>query len=164
ARTSPDGVRRARDLVAEGQATGGRAGAHQLVVYLHAATGPDAAERLDAERRRWGMEPTGDVRVRGGPPGSSAPAPRRAEPRRGGRGRVAAAPGRLRAGRLRPLRGGGGPPAGGLTNLRAAGDVERARGHRAGQVRGGEGGDIAHVVQGRGPVEHGLPLDGGDDG
>lgn len=40
--TGPDGVRRARELIAEGQAAGGRGGAHRLVVYLE-ADGRDAA-------------------------------------------------------------------------------------------------------------------------
>lgn len=52
ASTTPDGVRQARALVDEGRAQGGRTDPHPLIVYVLAATGPDAAERLEAERRR----------------------------------------------------------------------------------------------------------------
>jgi alkanesulfonate monooxygenase SsuD/methylene tetrahydromethanopterin reductase-like flavin-dependent oxidoreductase (luciferase family) len=48
----PEQVRRARQLIDEGRATAGRTDAHQLVVYLHGATGPDAAGRLRAELER----------------------------------------------------------------------------------------------------------------
>ncbi len=44
--TPPEGVRRARELVDEGRAAAGRTDPHQVIVYLEAATGPDAAERL----------------------------------------------------------------------------------------------------------------------
>src|ERR1700691_5872523 len=40
--TGPEGVRRARELIAEGQAAAGRVGEHRLVVYLDVADG-DAA-------------------------------------------------------------------------------------------------------------------------
>ncbi|MFI9152127.1 LLM class flavin-dependent oxidoreductase [Streptomyces sp. NPDC053367] len=49
AATPPDGVRRARTLIEEGRAAGGRSDAHRVVVYLLAATGADAAGRLRAE-------------------------------------------------------------------------------------------------------------------
>ncbi|MER7044702.1 LLM class flavin-dependent oxidoreductase [Streptomyces jumonjinensis] len=51
ARATPDDVRAARLLIAEGRAEAGRApdGPHRMVVYLHTATGPDAAARLSAE-------------------------------------------------------------------------------------------------------------------
>jgi alkanesulfonate monooxygenase SsuD/methylene tetrahydromethanopterin reductase-like flavin-dependent oxidoreductase (luciferase family) len=45
--TGPEGVRRARELIAEGQAAGGRGGDHRLVVYLEAAEG-DAAQTAAA--------------------------------------------------------------------------------------------------------------------
>jgi alkanesulfonate monooxygenase SsuD/methylene tetrahydromethanopterin reductase-like flavin-dependent oxidoreductase (luciferase family) len=54
--TSPDGVRDARRLVDEGRAAAGRTGPHPLIVYLLAATGPDAAERVAAERRGNGYD------------------------------------------------------------------------------------------------------------
>jgi alkanesulfonate monooxygenase SsuD/methylene tetrahydromethanopterin reductase-like flavin-dependent oxidoreductase (luciferase family) len=47
--TSPDEVRRARVLIAEGQAVAGRSDAHRLVVYL-AGAGRDAAEVATAVR------------------------------------------------------------------------------------------------------------------
>ncbi|MGI3227822.1 LLM class flavin-dependent oxidoreductase [Streptomyces sp. GTA36] len=49
--TSPEGVRKARQLIDEGWKSGSRDGTHEVVVYLLTATGPDAADRL---RRRAG--------------------------------------------------------------------------------------------------------------
>ncbi|MFF7141537.1 LLM class flavin-dependent oxidoreductase [Streptomyces nodosus] len=49
AATPPEGVRRARQLIDEGRESAGRTGPHPVVVYLRAATGPDAAARLRAE-------------------------------------------------------------------------------------------------------------------
>jgi len=63
--TSPDGVRQARRLIDEGYVKSGRTQGHPVVVYLHAATGPDAAERLEAERRRSGYESMRDIAVAG---------------------------------------------------------------------------------------------------
>jgi alkanesulfonate monooxygenase SsuD/methylene tetrahydromethanopterin reductase-like flavin-dependent oxidoreductase (luciferase family) len=60
--TTPDGVRAARRLIAEGQPPGAE---HRVVVYVHAATGPDAAVRLEAERLRWGYDSMADVGVLG---------------------------------------------------------------------------------------------------
>jgi alkanesulfonate monooxygenase SsuD/methylene tetrahydromethanopterin reductase-like flavin-dependent oxidoreductase (luciferase family) len=54
-RTSPDGVHRARKLIDEGRAIGGRTGQHQVTVYLLAVTGPGATERLAATRRSHGL-------------------------------------------------------------------------------------------------------------
>ncbi|HEV7651479.1 MAG TPA: LLM class flavin-dependent oxidoreductase [Actinophytocola sp.] len=53
---NPDAVRRARALIDEGRAGAGRTDEHPLVVYLQAATGPGAAERLAAELAAWGNE------------------------------------------------------------------------------------------------------------
>lgn len=50
---SLDDVRAARRLIDEGRAAAGRTDEHPLVVYLHAATGPDAAARIEAELRGW---------------------------------------------------------------------------------------------------------------
>ncbi|GAA0589505.1 LLM class flavin-dependent oxidoreductase [Streptomyces crystallinus] len=47
--TGPDGVRRAHTLVDEGRTAAARTGHHPLVVYLLAATGPDAGARVRAE-------------------------------------------------------------------------------------------------------------------
>lgn len=63
--TRPDQLRRARRLVDEGRVTGSRTDAHPVIVYLHAATGSDAAERLEAERRRWGYDSMHDIGVAG---------------------------------------------------------------------------------------------------
>jgi alkanesulfonate monooxygenase SsuD/methylene tetrahydromethanopterin reductase-like flavin-dependent oxidoreductase (luciferase family) len=63
--TSPDQVRAMVSLVAEGRAAAGRSGTGRVVVYVHAATGPDAAARLEIERRRWGYESMTDVAASG---------------------------------------------------------------------------------------------------
>ncbi len=52
----PAAVRRARALVDEGRAAAGRTDHHELIVYLQATTGPDAAARLRAELEIWGTE------------------------------------------------------------------------------------------------------------
>jgi alkanesulfonate monooxygenase SsuD/methylene tetrahydromethanopterin reductase-like flavin-dependent oxidoreductase (luciferase family) len=65
--TTPDGVRAARLLVDEGRAAAGRTEPHPVIVYLLAATGPGADERLGAELRRTGDDPelgvAGDART-----------------------------------------------------------------------------------------------------
>lgn len=63
--TDVDGVRAARRLVDEGRQAAGRGAPHPVVVYLHAATGADAAERMAAERVRWGYHDGQDVSVAG---------------------------------------------------------------------------------------------------
>jgi alkanesulfonate monooxygenase SsuD/methylene tetrahydromethanopterin reductase-like flavin-dependent oxidoreductase (luciferase family) len=65
ASTPPTGVRQARQLIAEGRLAGGRTEAHPVTVYLSAATGPGAAERLAAERQRSGLSSPGDIGVAG---------------------------------------------------------------------------------------------------
>lgn len=60
-----DEVRRARRLVDEGRVRGSRTDAHPVIVYVHTATGPRAAERLEAERRRWGYDSMHDIGVAG---------------------------------------------------------------------------------------------------
>jgi alkanesulfonate monooxygenase SsuD/methylene tetrahydromethanopterin reductase-like flavin-dependent oxidoreductase (luciferase family) len=55
-RTPPDQVREARRLMDEGGVAAGRTGPHHVVVYVLAVTGPDAAARLAAERRRLGLD------------------------------------------------------------------------------------------------------------
>lgn len=47
-------LRRARGIVDEGRLAAGRAGRGEVVVYLHAATGPGAKARLRAELDAWG--------------------------------------------------------------------------------------------------------------
>ncbi|MEV0777822.1 LLM class flavin-dependent oxidoreductase [Streptomyces sp. NPDC050428] len=67
--TSPDLVRRSRQLIAEGRESAGRTGHHPVVVYLHTATGPDAAARLRAE-----LDAMGDAWGPDGPYGVAGPA------------------------------------------------------------------------------------------
>jgi alkanesulfonate monooxygenase SsuD/methylene tetrahydromethanopterin reductase-like flavin-dependent oxidoreductase (luciferase family) len=57
ASSRPEIVRRARALIDEGRETGGRTDRHELVVYLHAATGPDASARIQAELGSWNEPP-----------------------------------------------------------------------------------------------------------
>jgi alkanesulfonate monooxygenase SsuD/methylene tetrahydromethanopterin reductase-like flavin-dependent oxidoreductase (luciferase family) len=54
----PAAVEQARKLIDEGRAAAGRGDRHELVVYLEAATGPDAAARLRAEFEQWGIAGT----------------------------------------------------------------------------------------------------------
>ncbi|WP_371669394.1 LLM class flavin-dependent oxidoreductase [Streptomyces sp. NBC_00289] len=66
ASTSLDGLREARRLIDEGRAAAGRSGEpHQVVVYLLAATGPDAAARLRAELVAEGDGAVPDLGVAG---------------------------------------------------------------------------------------------------
>ncbi|WP_405879997.1 LLM class flavin-dependent oxidoreductase [Streptomyces sp. NBC_01384] len=65
AATAPEGVRRARQLIDEGRKSAGRTGHHRVVVYLHTATGPDAAARLRAEIEAGGEEPVPEHGVAG---------------------------------------------------------------------------------------------------
>ncbi|WP_433544758.1 LLM class flavin-dependent oxidoreductase [Streptomyces sp. CA-294286] len=67
ASASPEGVRRARRLIAEGRAAAGRPaeGHHTVVVYLLTATGPGAADRLRAELVREGKESVPGLGVAG---------------------------------------------------------------------------------------------------
>ncbi|GAB7191957.1 LLM class flavin-dependent oxidoreductase [Kineococcus sp. NUM-3379] len=62
----PDGVRAAVELVQEGRRAAGREDVpHRVTVYLLTATGPGAAERLDASRRSWDMDPATGAGVAG---------------------------------------------------------------------------------------------------
>lgn len=61
---SPSAVVEAKALLDAGSAAAGRPPV-PVVVYLHAATGPDAAERMEAERVRWGYESIADRSVVG---------------------------------------------------------------------------------------------------
>lgn len=65
AATSPDRLRQARIQIDAGRATAGRADSHRVVVYLHAATGPNAAQRLAADQRQFGYDPAEDIGVAG---------------------------------------------------------------------------------------------------
>jgi alkanesulfonate monooxygenase SsuD/methylene tetrahydromethanopterin reductase-like flavin-dependent oxidoreductase (luciferase family) len=71
--TTPDGVRAALRHIAEGSAArlptadggrpptadGGQSSAHEVVVFVPAATGPGAAERLAEQQRRYGTDDPG---------------------------------------------------------------------------------------------------------
>jgi alkanesulfonate monooxygenase SsuD/methylene tetrahydromethanopterin reductase-like flavin-dependent oxidoreductase (luciferase family) len=63
--TSPEQVRAARRLIEAGRDAGGRTEHHPVTVYVHAATGPAAAERLEAERLRHGYDSMRDIGVAG---------------------------------------------------------------------------------------------------
>ncbi|MGW4975201.1 LLM class flavin-dependent oxidoreductase [Streptomyces mirabilis] len=65
AATGPEGVRRARRLIDEGRESAGRTDYHRVVVYLHTATGPDAAARLRAEIEANGEDPLPEHGVAG---------------------------------------------------------------------------------------------------
>lgn len=64
--TTPDGVRAAVSLIQGARAAAGVDGPHSVVVYLPAATGPDAPERMARELARWSFDaPAADVSVAG---------------------------------------------------------------------------------------------------
>jgi alkanesulfonate monooxygenase SsuD/methylene tetrahydromethanopterin reductase-like flavin-dependent oxidoreductase (luciferase family) len=63
--TSPEGVRRARRLIDEGRASATRTDPHKVVVYLLAATGPDAPARLRAELEAMSLASVPDLGVAG---------------------------------------------------------------------------------------------------
>jgi alkanesulfonate monooxygenase SsuD/methylene tetrahydromethanopterin reductase-like flavin-dependent oxidoreductase (luciferase family) len=63
--TSLEGVRRAHALIEQGRAASGKSGCHQVVVYLLAATGSGAADRLRREYQKWGLEPSERAGVAG---------------------------------------------------------------------------------------------------
>jgi alkanesulfonate monooxygenase SsuD/methylene tetrahydromethanopterin reductase-like flavin-dependent oxidoreductase (luciferase family) len=65
AATAPEGVGRARRLIDEGRESAGRTDHHRVVVYLHTATGPDAAARLRAEIEANGEDPLPEHGVAG---------------------------------------------------------------------------------------------------
>ncbi len=70
--TSPAGVRRARGAIEEGRLAGERDDPHLVTVYLLAATGPGAADRLDAEQRALGHDPAEDLGIAGDAPAVAA--------------------------------------------------------------------------------------------
>ncbi|MGW0910463.1 LLM class flavin-dependent oxidoreductase [Streptomyces sp. NPDC002784] len=61
----PDGVRRARQLIDEGRKSAGRTDPHPVVVYLLAATGAGAADRLRKELTDEGLADVPDLGVAG---------------------------------------------------------------------------------------------------
>jgi alkanesulfonate monooxygenase SsuD/methylene tetrahydromethanopterin reductase-like flavin-dependent oxidoreductase (luciferase family) len=65
--TSPDDVRRVRTELDAARAAAGISGAHEIIVYVVAVTGPDAERRLAAELDRWSLDAGREVSVSGGP-------------------------------------------------------------------------------------------------
>lgn len=65
ASTAVEQIREARRLVDEGREKGGRTEPHPVIVYLRAATGPGAAERLEAEWRAMGDDSIPGIGVAG---------------------------------------------------------------------------------------------------
>jgi alkanesulfonate monooxygenase SsuD/methylene tetrahydromethanopterin reductase-like flavin-dependent oxidoreductase (luciferase family) len=63
--TTPAGVRAAREHIERGRWAAGRPRPHRVTLYLRAATGPDAAARLEADAPRWGLEQNDDTGVAG---------------------------------------------------------------------------------------------------
>ncbi len=63
--TTPDGVRRARELIEEGRAAAGRSGSHPVIVYVLTATGAGSSERLRAAQAQWGSAPSPDTGISG---------------------------------------------------------------------------------------------------
>jgi alkanesulfonate monooxygenase SsuD/methylene tetrahydromethanopterin reductase-like flavin-dependent oxidoreductase (luciferase family) len=63
--TSPDRTRQLLRIVTEGRTAAGRTEPGPAVVYVHAATGPDAEQRLEAERVRWGYDSITDISITG---------------------------------------------------------------------------------------------------
>jgi alkanesulfonate monooxygenase SsuD/methylene tetrahydromethanopterin reductase-like flavin-dependent oxidoreductase (luciferase family) len=63
--TSPDRARELTQIVNEGRTAAGRTEPGPVVVYVHAATGSDAEQRLEAERLRWGYESITDISITG---------------------------------------------------------------------------------------------------
>jgi alkanesulfonate monooxygenase SsuD/methylene tetrahydromethanopterin reductase-like flavin-dependent oxidoreductase (luciferase family) len=58
--TTPEQVVQAREHIEAGRAEAGRTGPHPISVYVLAATGRDAGDRIEREGRRWGFSSTAD--------------------------------------------------------------------------------------------------------
>jgi alkanesulfonate monooxygenase SsuD/methylene tetrahydromethanopterin reductase-like flavin-dependent oxidoreductase (luciferase family) len=63
--TTPAQVSRARRLIDEGRSEAGRTDPHRVAVYVHAATGADAADRLERERQHWGYDNLDELALTG---------------------------------------------------------------------------------------------------
>jgi alkanesulfonate monooxygenase SsuD/methylene tetrahydromethanopterin reductase-like flavin-dependent oxidoreductase (luciferase family) len=59
--TSPEDVRRVRGELDAARAAAGVTGRHEIIVYLLAATGPDADARMARQLARLSLDPTRDV-------------------------------------------------------------------------------------------------------
>jgi len=58
--TTPEQVVRAREHIEAGRSEAGRTGPHPVTVYVLAAGGPDARDRIERDGRRWGFPSTAD--------------------------------------------------------------------------------------------------------
>ena len=65
AATMPDQLRQAKEQIEAGRAAAARTDPHPVVVYLHTATGPNAAQRLSADQRQFGYDPADQIGVAG---------------------------------------------------------------------------------------------------
>jgi len=63
--TSPETLRAVCAQLDAARAAAGVQGSHGVTVYLIAATGGDAAHRLDAELRSWALDPAQEVAIAG---------------------------------------------------------------------------------------------------
>jgi alkanesulfonate monooxygenase SsuD/methylene tetrahydromethanopterin reductase-like flavin-dependent oxidoreductase (luciferase family) len=63
--TTPAGVREARAIIDEARETAGVLGPHTITVYVVAATGRGAPERLARELELWKLDPSQDVGIAG---------------------------------------------------------------------------------------------------
>jgi alkanesulfonate monooxygenase SsuD/methylene tetrahydromethanopterin reductase-like flavin-dependent oxidoreductase (luciferase family) len=63
--TTPERLRAARERIETGRERAGRTDPHEVVVFVMAATGAGAEQRLEAERGRWGFPEGDDVGVTG---------------------------------------------------------------------------------------------------
>jgi alkanesulfonate monooxygenase SsuD/methylene tetrahydromethanopterin reductase-like flavin-dependent oxidoreductase (luciferase family) len=77
--TRPDDLRAARGHIEAGRTGAGRSGSHRVTVYLPAATGSDAAERLRADAARDGYDADHEYGVAGEPAAIAAAVRRLAE-------------------------------------------------------------------------------------
>jgi alkanesulfonate monooxygenase SsuD/methylene tetrahydromethanopterin reductase-like flavin-dependent oxidoreductase (luciferase family) len=59
--TSPEQVRQKVELIDAGREVAGRTDHHHVVVFAHAATGPDSTERMQRELLRWDYDATDDI-------------------------------------------------------------------------------------------------------
>ena len=63
--TTPDRVREMRAVIDGARTTAKRPGRQPIVVYVIAATGASAPQRVDAELRRWSLDPAQEVGIAG---------------------------------------------------------------------------------------------------
>ena len=113
---SPGQVRKLREEVEEGRRSMGRNDPHEVVVFVHAATGPDAARRLETERGLWGFDSMDEISVSGDAAAVAEGVTRYVE---AGADAVILQPTRRRSRprKLHPIRGHRGPASAGVTHF-----------------------------------------------